>query len=460
MTTLSGMLDLSRRALSAHQLALAVVGHNTANVNTPGFSRQRVQLSPSWHLQLVQGTLGTGVNVLGIEQIHDNLLDISLRQGYSDFSQWEAIDGSLQSLENIFGDVSDTGGLGDLLTEFWNGWQDVANDPENLTARSALRQNSESLCSEFNRLHSQFTSQCHSHDQEIVVRAGEINSLASGIADLNQRISDVENVGGQANDLRDQRNNLLNELASIANIQMADQPNGQINVYIGGQILVQGNQSMTIATQERSVPNGVVHDLVWQDGGSAVVVSGGQLAGLIEMRDEQIPELIERLDELVNTLVTQVNSVHQAGFGLNGSSGNNFFNPNTTGAGDIALSGEVLASLEVIAASASGAPGDNTTALAIAGLQNELLMENGTATMGDYYANLVSEVGIVRQNATFRYNQEQASLEQLENQRESISGVSLDEEMTNLIQYQQAYEAAARLVVTVSQMMDTVINLV
>ena len=124
------------------------------------------------------------------------------------------------------------------------------------------------------------------------------------------------------------------------------------------------------------------------------------------------------------------------------------------------MSGEVLASLEVIAASGSGAPGDNSIALSIAGMQNELLMENGSATIGDFYAGLVSEVGVVRQNATFRHNQEQASLEQLQNQRESISGVSLDEEMTNLIQYQQAYDAAARLVATVSQMMDTVLNLV
>ena len=211
MTTLSGMLDLSRRALSAQQLALAIVGHNTANVNTPGFSRQRIQLSPSWAFQMAQGSLGTGVNVVGIQQIHDYLLDRNLRQSYSDFSQWEAIDNSLQSLENIFGDTSTSTNLEDLLTQFWNSWQDLANDPENLTARTSLRENAQSLCSEFNRLHTQFASQLQSHDQEIVVRVNEVNTKAAAIADLNARIAQIESSGGMANDLRDQRTALLND---------------------------------------------------------------------------------------------------------------------------------------------------------------------------------------------------------------------------------------------------------
>jgi len=460
MTTLNGMLDLSRRALSANQLALAIIGHNTANVNSPGFSRQRVQLTPSFPIQLVEGTLGTGVIVAGIQQIHDNLLDRSIRQGYSDFSQWEAIDGSLQSLENIFGDTSSATTLDNLLTQFWDSWQDLANDPESLTSRSALRQNAESLCAEFNRLDSQFAGQIQTHDQEIVVRVSEVNSLSSAIANLNAQIAQIEGSGGQANDLRDQRNNLLNDLSALVNVQVTDQANGQINVYVGGQVLVQGDLSLNITTRERSIPGGVVHDLVWEDGGSSVTLSQGQIAGLIEMRDERIPEISASLDELAATLAQQVNASHITGYGLNGSSGNNFFDPSITGAGDLTLSGEILASLDAIAASGSGAPGDNSIALSIAGIQNQLVMANGTATIGSYYANLVSEVGVVRQNASFRYTQEQAALEQLETQRESISGVSLDEEMTLLIQYQQAYEAAARLVTTVSQMMDTVVNLV
>jgi flagellar hook-associated protein 1 FlgK len=302
-------------------------------------------------------------------------------------------------------------------------------------------------------------SERQSIDQELQVRVGEVNSMASAIANLNEQISEIESTGGQANDLRDQRTILLNSLSELVDTQVSESSNGQINVYIGGQILVQGDLATSIATMERSVPGGAVHDLVWTDGGASVITSGGQIAGLIEMRDERIPEVMERMDELANTLVTQVNSLHQTGYGLNGASGNDFFDPETTGARNINLSGAVLDSLEVIAASGSGAPGDNSIALAIAGLQRELLMENGTATIGDYYASMVSEVGIVRQNSTFRYNQESASLTQLETQRESISGVNLDEEMTNLIQYQQAYEAAARLVSTVSEMMDTVLTL-
>lgn len=459
MTTLSGMLDLGRRALYSSQIALAVIGHNTANVNTPGYSRQRAEISPSMCLPTVWGAIGTGVNILGVQQIHDNLLDRSIRDGYSNTAQWQAIDGSLQNLENIFGDVTDTGGLTQLLSEFWNSWQDVANEPESLTSRSDLRQTAESICSEFNRIHNSLVSERQSIDQELQVRVGEVNTLASAIANLNEQIADIESTGGQANDFRDQRNVLLNSLSELVDTQVSEGSDGQINVYIGGQILVQGNLATTISTVERSVPGGAVHDLVWTDGGAAVETSGGQIAGLIEMRDERIPEVMERMDELVDTLVTQVNSMHQTGYGLNGASGNDFFDPETTGAGNISLSGAVLDSLEVIAASGSGAPGDNSIALAIAGLQNELLMENGTATISDYYANMVSEVGIVRQNSTFRYDQESASLTQLENQRESISGVNLDEEMTNLIQYQQAYEAAARLVTTVSEMMDTVLTL-
>jgi flagellar hook-associated protein 1 FlgK len=458
MTTLNGMMDMGRRALFANQIALSVIGHNTSNVNTPGYSRQRAELEPSLELPMLLGTLGTGVNAAGIVRIHDDLLERNILQGNTDSSQWEAIDGSLQSLENIFGDVT-SGGLSELLTNFWNSWQDVANDPENQSARSELRQNGQSLCSEFNRLHSELTSQRQSHDQEITANVNEINSLTTGIATLNHRISEIENSGGQANDLRDQRTNLLNNLSSLVNIQVADQPDGQINVYLGGQVLIQGDLSSAITTTERSVPNGVVHDLVWADGGTPVVVSGGHIAGLIEMRDQRIPEISGRLNELANALVQQVNALHQTGYDLNGSTGNDFFDPETTGAGDMSLSDGLLASLDTIAASGSGAPGDNSVALSIAGLQNAMVMDNGSSTIGGFYAGLVSEVGSVRQNSTFRYNQEQAALEQLQNQRESVSGVSLDEEMTNLIQYQQAYQAAARLVTTVSQMMDTIVNL-
>ena len=460
MITLNGMLDLGRRALYSNQIALAVIGHNTANVNTLGYSRQRAQLSPSMSLPTVLGAIGTGVNVLGIQQIHDSLLDRNIRDGYSNTAQWQAIDGSLQTLENIFGDVTDTSGLSDLLSDFWNGWQDVANDPENLTSRADLRQTGESMCSEFNRIFNSLMSEQQDLDQELQVRVGEINTLASAVANLNEQIAEIEGAGGQANDLRDQRVSLLNNLSGLVDTQVSEGSNGQVNVYIGGQILVQDNLSVAITTVERSIPGGSVHDLVWSDGGASVDVSGGQIAGLIEMRDERIPEVVDRMDELANAMVLQVNSLHQAGYGLNGASGNDFFNPESSGAGNMSLSGAVLDSLEVIAASGSGAPGDNSNALAIAGLQNELLMENGTATIGDYFANMVSEVGVVRQNSTFRCNQEEATLYQLENQRESISGVNLDEEMTNLIQYQQAYEAAARLVNTVSQMMDTVLNLV
>ena len=342
MTTLNGMLDMGRRALFANQIALSVIGHNTSNVNTPGYSRQRAELSPSLELPILLGTLGTGVNIIGITRIHNELLDRSIRQGQSDFSQWEAIDGSLQSLENIFGDVTSSD-VSDLLSEFWNSWQDVANDPENLTTRSELRQNGQSLCAEFNRIHSEIISQQQTHDQEILVRVNDINSLTANIANLNHQIANVENSGGQANDLRDQRTNLLNNLASLMNVQVAEQSDGQVNVYVGGQVLIQGELSMAINTRERSVPNGVVHDLVWADGGTSVVVSGGQIAGLIEMRDQRLPEVSSQLDELVNTLVSQVNSLHQTGFGLNGSTGNNFFNPNTTGAGYFSISSEVLA---------------------------------------------------------------------------------------------------------------------
>ena len=459
MPSLSSFLEVGKRALITHQDVLQTIGHNISNVNTEGYSRQRANLQATAAAEDIKyGQIGTGVQIQSITRARDFLLDNQVRNENSELGRWERENTALSQIENIFLEPGDAG-FNDIMSDFWDAWADLANDPSSTTARTVLRERTMHLTDAFHNFDEDIKQVEEQLNNEFVLMVNQLNELGSRIADLNIKIRTAESIGQNANDLRDERDRVLDDMSQIIQIKFTDNQDGTVNVYINGDVFVQEKQVRRLGTALNSRNEVNVSKLIWEDSSQEINVNGGKLLGIQQTRDVYAEEVRGRLDELALAVANKVNEKHLAGYDLNGGTGNYFFNENTTGAGNIALSAAILADTDAIAAGSTGAPGDNNTALDIAALSDQLIMNGENETFGDYYASTIAELGAKKQTAEMYYNQSEAVKVQLNNLRQSVQGVVLDEELTEMIKYQRAYAAAAQIVKTASEMMDTIINL-
>jgi len=524
-------LEIGIRAVRTQRQALHVIGHNIANVNTPGFSRQRAILATT----LPQGSMGTGVKVERVERLRDEVIDFYIREENPTLARWKAKLEILEGLEILFNEPSDNS-IGKILNDFWDSWADLANNPESGAARANVKEQGEALCEAFRSLYQNLKNLQVKIDEEIKTEVDQVNSIINQIAHLNEEIEKIE-LGGraQANDLRDKRDLLLDELSQLINFKYQEMEDNTLRISVYGQLLV--SKTTVSPFLAEAGENGFL-EIKWKDSGEKVVITNGKLKGLLEARDEVIPAFLEQLDTLASTLIEQVNSLHRQGMGLNGteevvgwkdftgtlaSDGSfeingvvinvaagddldaviakinaqapatgveakregdrlvlmpyslnpqpvkitgdpdgimleefgilaNFFKGK--GAEDIDIDDAIKEDLSKIAASSSGAPGDNNNALLILALKDALLFEGGTSTFSDYYGKMIANLGVqTKQTSGLKENQE-VLLTQLENRRQSICGVSLDEEATNMILFQQAYRAAVYFLQVVNELLD------
>ncbi len=459
MSSTGRIIDIAHRALAAQQVGLSVTGHNIANVNTPGYARQRVTLEQTTPLLSEWGYMGTGVSIQNIERIRDGFVDSEIRTEKQSLGKWEYRERIMQEIEDVFSEPSDSS-LGMILSNFWDSWGELANDPQSGSAREGVRQSGLHLANMLNHLHGRLTNIQTNLDNELKLTIEEMNSVLHQIADLNEKISSTENQGVVANDYRDRRDKLIEDLYGLAGVNVVERDNGMVSITLDGKVLVERSTVSGLSTLDHSLGHVVVADVTWAIDKSPIAVVSGKLQGIIEMRDEVITEQLEKMNEIANTLVTKVNEIHQTGYGQNGSVGIDFFSNATTDARDIALSTPVSTDAAKIAASGDGSAGDSSVAMQIFELHDIRIMSGDSVTIDDYYAAMMGAMGLQSQEATFMRENQEFMVQQLENQRSSISGVSLDEEMTNLIRYQHAYEAAARLVTVVDEMMQTILDMV
>jgi flagellar hook-associated protein 1 FlgK len=460
MTGINGILSLAGRALVTQQQAISVTSHNIANVNTPGYSRQRLNMATNSPLNTSIGPMGNGVTGVEIERIYDRFLNDQLNNESQGLGRWEAQKDALQLVEIIFNE-SDGSGLSQAMSEFWNAWQALTNNPSSPIERQILATRSKILATAFNTINSDLTQMQQDLDVAIRGSVEEINRLAEQIADLNQKILQTD--GGSANDYRDQRDLALKQLSNLIDINTAENDSGTVIVLIGdSRPLVDGSMSWRLSTQTNTSG---YQDIVWVDGTGNTAnitntISGGELKGWLEVRDVVITDYLNRFDNLAQTLMTEVNSLHQTGFALDGSPGEVFFTGTT--AANIDVNVNIISNLDLIAAASDPArvPGDNSKAIEIANLQHQLTMNGGTETFGDHYNILVRDVGNEVQKADSYHTHQSEMVAYLDHYRESVSGVSLDEEMINLIKFQNAYTAAAKVVSTADELMQTVINMI
>ncbi|MBI9085928.1 MAG: flagellar hook-associated protein FlgK [Desulfobacterales bacterium] len=460
MSGISSIFNIGREALITHQQAVDVTGHNIANANTPGFSRQRINLQTNVPAQTGSGLSGTGVTFTEIQRISDRFVGGRINSESQERGRWQAQQEALAQVEAVF-DESAGFGLNSAMSQFWNSWQDLVNNPGGQTEREILAANTETLASTFGKLDTNLRKNQTDLDKMIAGTVGEVNQIAARIADLNDKINQSDASGLNPNDYRDSRDMLLQDLSGLVDFSSYEGDDGKVTVMLGDGRSLVGSGADGQLTTVTNVTTGF-QDIAWTtDKGTAINsdITGGKIGGWIEVRDTGIPGYIDDLDELAAGIISAVNDQHQLGYDINNQPGIAYFTGSA--AGDIALNPAIAADTNLIAASgtAGGAPGDNANAVTIAGLQQDRIMNGGMATFDDFYASLVSSVGIDVKSAAQTAQFEENLVTQLENYRESVAGVSLDEEMINLVKFQTAYDAAAKLIKTADEMISTVLNM-
>ncbi len=574
MSGISMLMNIARGALLAQQKGMDVTGHNIANVNSPGYTRQTLILESSEETPVTRIKLGYGVTADSVIQAFDRFTAKNITEKTASLAEYETKKSTLDYVQGLFNEATENG-LNKVTADFWNAWQDLSNNPAGIAERTALLEKAQNMVQEFHGIRNGLTQT--KDEMNINLKGGieEINTLDGQIAKLNERIVEAEASGTQANDLRDQRNNLIEKLSESTDISYLEKDNGSLTVTTkSGIALVDGNLYWTLSQQGDNIYwNNIQSDISSE-------LTGGKIGAWLDLRDDILPQYMANMDELAGTMIQQVNNLHYNGYTLAGQTHKYFFDPisfnavltngtwtgtsaasvggayastapagtfqftvtsasGTVPANDITLgwtgpggtsgtvnfagadvyvpgtmvdvshglqislgagtvvngntfsitvtpnftdsaktidlSSDVADTPSNIAASQSNNPaetGNNQNALDIQALQDGQLnikkwayqnrggiqsSANQLGTMDEYYNILVGDIGLMDSQAEQNQDLNQSLINQLNELRDSVSGVSLDEEMVNMMKYQYAYIAASKMVNATDQLLQSVL---
>ncbi len=442
-----GALSVGLSGLQAHRRALDVTGHNLANVNSPGYSRQRVDLSPitnptTANIFARSNDAGTGVRAGTAYRLHDQFIEIRALQEHAAEGSLKQSQAVLTQIEVAVNEPSDAG-LASQINRFMSAWDDVANRPDDLSARQQLIEVGKTLAADFAQLDGSLAALSQNTGRELEATVADINTTSRGVADLNNRILAAVNGGMPAGDLMDQRDSMIRELADMAGVTVRPQENGVVDVYMGSTALVRGSRADALRVDVTTTPGTTA--VVWDRLGVAAAPSG-QLSALQSAVNSTIPAYRAQLTAVQLQLTSDVNSVHATGFDLAGAAGVPFFQ---MGPGGIAVNPVVANDPKKIAAAATA------TGLRDGSIAGQIADLTGPSAA---YNAMVLHLGIESKTMNRQVATQSLVTEQVDAAREATSGVNLDEEMTNMIAIQHAYDASARFITAVDSMLETLIR--
>lgn len=454
--------NIALKGMMAQQAALNVSANNVANASTEGYSRQRVDMQASNPISgIIYGEqLGSGVDVSNVSRARSEFLDYQLRTQTTVLNSQKTLQDTLDNIETVFNETSSDIGLGSDLDKFWNAWQDVSVTPSSPAVRTVLMESAVTLTDNIRQVYSQLSSIQDDINTQISQSVETINSIAARLNTLNGQIANSTMNGETPNDLLDSRDLLLDQLSTIGNITVSKRgTTGAVDVKIG---------NYTIVDQ-----NGVHSDI------DTASVTGGSLGALIKLGDTSgdsastVQYYMDKLNILAAGIAKSVNELHYNGLNLAGKSGAEnagaeFFVSNDgkeINAANISINSAIQKDVSKIAASnvANNLTGNGDVALAIANLKTTSQLANSaddtsTKTIGAFYQEMVTQLGSKASEAKSNVTNQQILVNNLESKKESLSGVSLDEETANMVVYQHAFSACARVISVVDEMLDTIIN--
>jgi len=453
MSSLFSALSIATGALGAEQGAMDATTNNVANVNTPGYSRLRPVLTESDPVVIGSVTYGQGVTLDKLESVRDPILQQRIEQETQQQGQLNTFVSAMQQAQVQF--TSSSTDIASQISNFFSSLNQLSTDPANITLRQGVLAAAGNLATVFNNTSASLTQQRASADLNVTQAVTQVNQLTGQIATLNTQISQLQGVGQDASAFEDQRDVLIGQLSGLIDVSSINSDNSLTLTTANGTPLVLGGQSFALTTQTNASG---FQDVYGQGADITSQLTSGQLGGLIQVRDQTIPGLISNLDTLASGMANALNTANEQGFDLNGNAGTALFTtPSPSGQGYAATMAVQITDPSLIAASSDGSPNSNGNVAVLAAVQNQNVAGGQTPT--DYYSSIVANVGNDVSNGSAELNASQLALTQLQDQLGSISGVSLDEEASNMVQYQRAYDAAANVVTTINYMLYTVINM-
>lgn len=452
-------IETSRRALNAFQRSLDTTGHNIANVNTKGFSRQRADLavtSPDTYIAGRNINLGTGVNLVQISRARDSFLE-SRRQSISgDQGRSEANLSMLERVQSSFLDVSGKG-ISSSLDAFYNSWSSLANDPSSQTNRQQVLAAGRDLSTKVRGAYADLKSTLDSQSKAVTDTIGQIQGYADQIAKLNDQIRANMAGGGMPNDLMDQRDQAVADLAKLVNIDTHVGNDNSMSVFVGSMPLVDQVGARQFPTNFNSATSTV------NDGGSINwPITGGVLKGQFDGLAD-VTGYMTQLDNLANTIRSQVNNLHLSGVTNSGAAGGYFFSDNATtpilGAANLYMDSTLDANASLLVTGTTSAAGDGSIAMAMSKLRDQNVAGLGNQTTRGYFSTLLAGVG---RDITLAQNERDTAYalgEQVDSQIQDVSGVNLDDELANLQQFQRSYQASAKVLSVMDETIGDLINM-
>ena len=485
---MADLLGIGKSGLFASKKSLEVTGHNLANVNTEGYSRQKVVQGTAVPVSAGGFIQGTGVRVKDIARYNDEFIEKRLNASLAGNKFYESRSENLGQIESIFNEI-DADGLNQTLNRFFNAFRELANQPENETIRSVVRDNASLVVKDFHRIRDTLDAQANSIDKKITTSISEVNQMLGQIADLNSKITNLEAQQGETGDYRDQRDLAIRKLSEHFKVHTyADEKNRFVVSAQGIGTLVTGTNVQELATisEDKAHSTNNMHgsvEIVLKDRPSQKITDkfqSGSLASVVKVRNDDLKKLQEDTDTIAFQFANAVNSIHRQGYvnrnievdsegnaspidkkGL--TNGIDFFEPMISAEGaakNIDISNLVKDDLSNISAALSpNAPGDNRVAIAISKLQHERILGEGTITLEEKYLQTIGSIGLEAGKARLDAEQSAGLLAQANSFRERMSGVSIDEETANMVRYQHAYEASAKMMQAADEMFKTVLEL-
>jgi flagellar hook-associated protein 1 FlgK len=464
MSSTFNTYNIATTGMYVNQAGLTAVGNNLANVNTAGYSRQQM-VSAEKVIDGPNGTsYGSGAGVAEIYRARSRFLDDAYRQVNGRNEYYNAQNALLEDAQKLLNEYSVRygNGLQKILNDFFNSWNQLAKDPSSRATRQTVTESAGTLADVFSQIDLQLAQMQQDAGSRATDGVDRLNALAVQVADLNRRLAGTETGGNENGNLRDRRDALLDEMSALAAITVSEQGNGAVLVSLGGVSLVDRSAVHTITYEEI----GTAIKVKWANGGKAELAEG-IINGNREEADQTgsvLAKLRQGLNELLSTIATGVNSLLESGKDLSGNPGTDLFvKSNGNGplaAGNIRVNPAITADVNKIAAGASGAADDAIVAAKIGELQKEKVFHyDGLALSATgYYQALVSWLATTGETAGGNCDTQGTLLRQVRNQRDGLSSVSLDEEMSKMIMYQNAYSASARVLSTVDKLLGDVIE--
>ena len=453
MASSFGSINTALTSLYAQRRALDVAGQNIANVNTEGYTRQRVNMqsqvgSTSAAMYATSTGIGTGVGISDVSRMRDEYQENRGRVEHGNSAYLTAQSASYSAIENSFAEPNDTA-LQAQLGQMWDSWSDVANNPKDTAARSALIQQSSTVADQLNGLHSSLAGQWGNDRAQLASYVSDVNTTASTVAQLNDSIVKAKATGLTVNELEDRRDVAVMHLSELTGATAAPRPSGAVDVFIGNSAIVSEFTARSVqvtGAKRLEEQSGEPVALRWSDTQQAIS-GGGTMGSMIDTMTTVIPGVSASLDAVAKKLADSVNALHQGGYSADGTTGQDFF------------SGDSAGTLKVVISDPDKVAYASTTATLDHSVADQMADLGSSSTGADsQYQAMIGQLGVSAAASTRRNDIQTSVTQQADADRESTSGVNLDEEMVNLLTYQRGYEAASRVLTTVDSMLDQLIN--